>query len=343
MDAQKGSLAKTAALLVPTITGLVASAILFVDYTRPAPVFCEETSGCGLLKQTAFASFLGLPTPAYGLMAFFAIGLLALLHGTRARTALVVIATAGAFVASWLLSVQFRFDVWCKYCCIADASALVLLCVALWRALGKWDPPEARWPRGVLAAALIPAVAVPMGLGYSKKIVIPDVIAAEIAATPKNEITVVDFVDFECPFCRETNASLEPILASHRDRIRLVRKQVPLRMHAHAHDAALAACCGETMGKGDAMADALFSADVETLTEDGCAKLAASLGLDEDAFRRCTKDPATEAHIQADTAAFRASGGHGLPTLWIDQTKLEGAQPPETLERAITHAIASRS
>jgi protein-disulfide isomerase/uncharacterized membrane protein len=343
MDAQKGSLAKTTALLVPTITGLIASAALFVDYTRPAPVFCEETSGCGLLKQTAFASFLGVPTPAFGLLAFFAIGLLALLPGPRVRTALVVIATAGAFVASWLLSIQFRFDVWCKYCCVADASAIVLLCGALWRALAKWDPPEARGLRAALAGALIPAVAAPMALGYSKKIVIPDAITAEMAATPKNEVTVIDFVDFECPFCRETNASLEPILASHRDHIRLVRKQVPLRMHAHAHDAALASCCGETLGKGDAMASALFSADVDDLTEEGCAKLAASLGLDEDAFRKCTHDPATEARIQADTAAFRASGGHGLPTIWIDRQKLEGAQPPETLERAITHAIASRS
>ena len=55
------------------------------------------------------------------------------------------------------------------------------------------------------------------------------------------------------------------------------------------------------------------------------------------------QDPATEAHIEADSAAFRAAQGHGLPTLWIDQTKIEGAQPRETLERAITKAIASRS
>jgi predicted DsbA family dithiol-disulfide isomerase len=97
------------------------------------------------------------------------------------------------------------------------------------------------------------------------------------------------------------------------------------------------------MGKGDAMADALFTADVETLTEDGCAKLAASMGLDEEAFRRCVKDPATDAHIDADSAEFKASQGHGLPTLWIDQTKIEGAQPKEMLERAITKAIASQT
>ncbi len=343
MDAQKGSLAKTAVLLVPAMAGLVVSAVLFVDYTRPAPVFCAEGSACGLLKQTTFASFMGVPTPAYGLMAFFAIGLLALLRGRTARTLLLAIATMGALIASWLLSVQFRFGAWCLYCSIADTSSLLLLCGATWRAMSGWDPPEARVLRGALAATLIPAVAIPMALGFTKKLVIPDVITAELSATPKGEITIVDFVDFECPFCRETNASLEPILAAHRDRIRLVRKQVPLHMHAHAHDAALASCCAEALGKGDAMADALFSTDVEELTPEGCAKLAASLGLDEDAFRRCTQDPATEARIQADTATFRAAGGHGLPTLWIDQAKLEGAQPAENFERAITRAIASRS
>jgi predicted DsbA family dithiol-disulfide isomerase/uncharacterized membrane protein len=343
MDAPKGSLIKTAALLVPTLTGLVASAILFVEYVRPAPVFCALNSGCGLLKQTSFASFLGLPTPVYGLLAFTVIGLLALLRGASARTLLLVIATFGGVVASWLLSVQFRFDVWCKFCVATDASAIVVLGVSLWRAIAKWDPPEARVPRGVLAAALVPAIAVPLALGFTKKLVIPDVIAAELAATPRGEVTVIDFVDFECPFCRLTNAVLSPILAAHRDRIRLVRKQVPLHMHPHADDAARAACCGEAMGKGDAMADALFSADVEDLTTDGCAKLAASLGLDEGAFRKCTQDPATEERIKADSATFRAAEGHGLPTLWIDQTRIEGAQPRETLERAITKAIASRS
>ena len=279
-DAPKESLPKTAALLVPTLAGLIASAMLFVDYARPAPVFCAEGSGCGLLRQSSFASLFGIPTPAYGLLGFTAIGLLALLRGSNVRSALIVVSTVGAVVASWLLSLQFRFDVWCKFCIVTDTSAILVLGLSLWRAIAKWDPPEARVLRGALAAVLVPAIGIPIGIGYSRKLVIPDVIAAELSATPRGEVTVVDFVDFECPFCRMTHAELSPILAAHRDRIRLVRKQVPLRMHEHARDAARAACCGETMGKGDAMADALFSAEVEDLTVDGCAKLAASLGLD---------------------------------------------------------------
>src|SRR6202000_3010387 len=117
--------------------------------------------------------------------------------------------------------------------------------------------------------------------------------------TPPGEITVVDFVDFECPFCRMTNAELAPVLASHRARVRLVRRQVPLKSHSHALDAARAACCGEQMGKGEAMADALFSAPVESLTREGCEKGAQSVGLPVDSYRACVSGPKTDGRIDA--------------------------------------------
>jgi predicted DsbA family dithiol-disulfide isomerase len=122
----------------------------------------------------------------------------------------------------------------------------------------------------------------------------------------------------------------------------VVRKNVPLKQHPHALDAARAACCGEQMGKGEAMADALFSAPVDELTPEGCAKLAASLGLDENAFKRCTSDPATDARIHADQATFKAAQGHALPTLWIDEEKIEGMPQDDTLEKTLERAIARR-
>src|SRR6185437_10462513 len=101
-------------------------------------------------------------------------------------------------------------------------------------------------------------------------------------------------VDFECPYCRMTHASLQPLLEAHSNEVRVVRRQVPLPMHVHAHDAARAACCGEELGKGEAMANALFSAPVEELTPDGCEKLAQSVGLSLDPYRACIADPRTD-------------------------------------------------
>ncbi len=215
---------------------------------------------------------------------------------------------------------------------------------AIWRKLATaWDPPEPRRPRALLASLLAFAVLVPIAIGVTKKAIIPDVIAREIARSPRGEVTVVDFADFECPFCRMTHAVLAPLVAEHRDKIRLVRKNVPLtRMHPHALDAARAACCGEQMGKGEAKADALFAAPVDDLTPEGCAKLAVSLGLDGAAFDRCTHDPATDARIQADQATFKESQGRGLPTLWIDEDKIEGYPSDDTLEKTLTRAIGQR-
>lgn len=344
MDAPKRSLARTSVLLVPALAGLVASSILVVDYVRPAPVFCDPESGCAALRQTIFAAFFGVPTPVFGVIGFLTIGSLALVSGVTARRGLATFTSVAALFAVFLLGIQALAATWCKFCVVADTSACVAFGAAVWRVLGQWDPPEARAPRIASAAALGLAVIVPATIGSLKKAIVPDVITREMAQTPPGEVTVVDFADFECPWCRKTHALLAPLLAEHHDRVRVVRKNVPLtRLHPHALDAARAACCGEQMGKGDAMADALFAAPEDDLTPEGCAKLAVSLGLDEAAFNQCTRDPATDARIEADQAVFKASHGHGLPTLWINDEKIEGYPPEDTLEKALARALGRQS
>jgi predicted DsbA family dithiol-disulfide isomerase len=88
------------------------------------------------------------------------------------------------------------------------------------------------------------------------------------------------------------------------------------------------------------MADELFKAPVDELTPDGCEKIAEAIGLSLDAFRTCVHDPATEAKIKADTEDFKAAKAHGLPTIWIDDQRLEGAQPSEILRTALDDALA---
>ncbi|HKP55250.1 MAG TPA: vitamin K epoxide reductase family protein, partial [Polyangiales bacterium] len=63
---------------------LAASAMLFVDYVRPAPVFCAPDGGCGLVRQTAFAYPLGVPLPAIGVLGMFAVAVSGLIPGRRA-------------------------------------------------------------------------------------------------------------------------------------------------------------------------------------------------------------------------------------------------------------------
>lgn len=323
-----------------TIAALVASALLLVDYIKPAPVFCEAT-GCARVKLTAFARPLGVPMPAIGIAGMLGVGLAALVPGRPARIVQAALAGAGALVALVLLGVQGAMGVLCPFCAVVDGAALVLAGLAVARLRKGWDPPPGRAIPSAVAVGFVAATAIPFGVGIGRRVIphdVPPQIAEEIKKSGK-KVTVVDFVDFECPYCRMTHAELAPLLEKQKGNVRVVRKHVPLRVHPHALDAAKAGCCGETLGKGDAMADALFKAPPEELTPEGCEKLAKDVGIDLDAFRACVRDPATMKRIDQDKEAFRAVKGHGLPTIWIDATRLDGSQDRATLEQTLGTAV----
>ena len=322
---------------------LVASSLLLVDYVRPAPVFCAADGGCGLMKRTIFARpLLGIPMPVFGIGGFLAIGLAQLLPGRRARIAQAMLAVFGGIVATGLLVVQGMLKTVCPFCAVADVAALVLVGLSIMRAMREWDPPKRKGELTGGVLAVLVAVIAPIAFGMMKKPIptdVPPVISEEIQKTPPGKITVVDFVDFECPFCRMTHTELGPLLEARKDKVRVVRKHVPLRMHVHAMDAARAACCGEKLGKRDEMAEALFTTDPSELTPEGCEALAIKHGLDASAFRDCFRDPSTDARIRADGEAFKAAKGHGLPTIYIDGVKIEGAPEPGLLESTLDGAI----
>ncbi len=342
-----GVLARLASV-VPVLAGLVASAILAVDYLHPTPLFCSEGGGCDAVRQTAYAAVLGVPTPLVGLAGFLAIGVASLASTRWARIAQAGLASVAALIGILLLVAQARLGHFCPYCCVADASALACAPVAWWRLARAPDArrdtrPNARPDRALVyasAASMAVAVLLPVGIGWRLAGRAPDVIRAEMARTPPGGVTVVDFVDFECPFFRMSQTQLEPLREAHRDRLRVVRRQVPLRMHPHALDAARAACCAERLGSGEAMANALFSAPVDQLTREGCETIAQAVGLALDPYRACVADPETDARIESDRAEFKAAGGFALPTLWIDGRQLVGAQPRAALDQVIAEALA---
>jgi protein-disulfide isomerase len=330
--------AKASTVLLPALVGLTASVMLLVDYLRPAPIFCDEGGGCDVIKHTPFSIFAGIPTPAFGVLGFVMFLVLALTRGQAARGLLLLVASIAAGVALFLLNVQRTYGVWCAFCVVVDVSTVLVGVAAAYRVKSKWDVPT-KSPEVFTAAALAAlAIAAPFVASTLTKTKLPDVIASELAETPKGKVTIIDFVDFECPWCRMTHETFSPIMEPVHDRIRVVRKQVPLPMHPNAMDAARAACCGEKLGKGDAMADALFKA--EDLTPGGCEHIAEALGLSLEPYRQCVKDPSTDARIQADRATFKAAKGHGLPTIWIGDQKIEGAQPGENMRRALDAALA---
>jgi protein-disulfide isomerase len=328
--------------IVLVAVALTGSAILLVDYVRPSPVFCAPDGGCGMVKRTIFAYPFGIPMPLIGTSYLFGLGIAASLSGRRARIAQVVLACVGGLLAIGLLVVQALIDQFCPYCVVVDSAIVALAVLSIARVAGGWDPPEGRKQVGLAMLVLVGAIVAPLVVGTMRKplaLDVPPAIAEEIGKTPKGKVTVVDFADFECPFCRMTHAELAPLVAERKEKVHVVRKQVPLRMHPHAMDAARAACCGEELGKGEEMADRLFTVDTKELTPEGCAKIAKELGLDPAKFDECVKSATTEERIKRDAAAFKESKSHGLPTIWVDKQKLEGSQDRETLRAVLDEAI----
>jgi protein-disulfide isomerase len=328
--------------LVPALVGLVASVMLAIDYARPTPVFCAENIGCAALRNSSYAAWLGVSTPMVGAVGFFLLAVVTLVNAPLARGLQLVGAAIAGLMGLFFIVVQVRIGRYCPYCLVADSSGIACALAAtgrLWIS-GDAPAPRAAWTTGAGLVAAAVGVPVVMSLFASP---VPRVIREEQARTPAGKITVVDFVDFECPFCRMTNAALEPLLEARRGQVRLVRRMVPLtRIHPHAMNAARAQCCAERLGQGDAMASALFTAPVEELTPEGCARIAERLHLPMQAYSDCIADPETDAAIDRDKEEFRKAGGVFLPTIWIEGNVLLGLQSREELAAALDKAAARK-
>jgi protein-disulfide isomerase len=308
-------------------TATVAATALLVDYTSIVPKFCGVEGACEALRRTRFSHIGPIQTPVLGLVGLAVMAVLAWFRGARARLAQVIFAAMLGAVGALLVAVQFRFKHYCPFCLVVDNACILLFCVMAVRYVRGLDPPQARPLRAAAAVMVALAGTVTGVVGVLRPVQtapVPPVIAEELARTPPGKTTVIDFVDFECPHCRYTHGEIEPLLSEHKDELRVVRKHVPLSMHPHALSLAKAACCGESLGQGDAMADALMA--TTDFSPEHCDKIAESLHLDVEAFRRCLVSPATEERIKKDTADFRAAQGRGLPTIWIGPIKLEGRQ-----------------
>jgi len=338
------------------ILGLGASIASLIDYVGAAPTFCAET-GCATVRESAWAHPLGIPMPVLGVAFYLGALVLSFVDAPRLRR---VLAIAGAAWAVLLIVLQaFVIDAWCKLCLVADPAAIgyALMVLASATAVrftitrGFVTLPALLATVGVLAlwtsdlpaseAAGTPAAqaaqAAPAGTAAPAS---PDKPPAfvEQAQVP-GAATVVEVVDFECPFCRRMQDRLVSAIAHIQSPVRVVRKMLPLKMHPHSMPAALAYCCADAQGKGDEMAAALFAAKPDDLTPEGCEKLAASVGCDLERYRRDL--PQAETRVAADMAEVRAAGIRSLPTLFIGGERIVGAgKSTEELTALLDHAAA---
>jgi uncharacterized membrane protein/predicted DsbA family dithiol-disulfide isomerase len=323
------------------LLGLGTSSLLLVDYLRPLPIFCDGGGGCDIVRQSEYAQVLGVKTPVLGVVFFVGVLLLAL---WPARRLLLAWAGAGALAALVFVAVQaFVLHAFCKFCMVADGSTIALFVVAI--ATRRRPAPGGKGQllvgAGAIACAFAPflyARTLPPPLPAALvQIGLPDVLLGE---QRPGVATIIEFVDFECPFCRRLHQTLSDVMKEYEGRVRLVRKQHPLSFHSHAATAARAACCADQAGQGDRMAEALYGAPPTELTTAGCEKLATDLGIDLEAYRACVASEDTTRRLASDAAEAKAAGlAEEAPVFWIGDVRYRGAMPPDVIRDGIERAL----
>jgi len=162
----------------------------------------------------------------------------------------------------------------------------------------------------------------------------------EVAATgpahgPANApVTIVEFSDFQCPYCSRLIPTLEQVKQKYGDKIRIVFRQYPLPMHPNAQKAAEASLCANEQGKFWEMHDAMFKNQQE-LAVDNLKSKAAALGLKAEEFNTCLDSGKFAAQIQSDVKDGSAVGVSGTPAMFINGRFVNGAVPIEQISSII--------
>jgi len=139
---------------------------------------------------------------------------------------------------------------------------------------------------------------------------------------PKAPVTIVEWSDFQCPFCSKIIPVIEGTLNDPeiKGKVNFVFKQFPLSFHKQAEPAAKAALAAGRQGKFFEMHDKLFEKQ-RGLKDDLYVELATEIGLDVEKFKKDFADPAILAQVKAEMAEGQKAGVRGTPTVFIGLNK----------------------
>lgn len=176
-------------------------------------------------------------------------------------------------------------------------------------------------------------------------------IIAEFAITNKDHIrgdvsapvTLVEFSDFECPFCEKFTPVLKKILEEYQDKVRLVYKHFPLEKNPSAQKAAEASECAAEQGKFWEYHDALFENQKTGLSVEKLKGLATELSLNAGQFNDCLDASKYAAKVQEDIKEGLSKGVGGTPTTFVNGEFVAGAVSFETLKQKIDNLLKNKN
>ena len=159
----------------------------------------------------------------------------------------------------------------------------------------------------------------------------------------KAKVTIVEFSDYECPFCGKFHQQTLPQINENyikTGKVKLIYRDFPLGFHQQAQKAAEAAECAGEQNKYYEMHDKLFIDGVQGGVE-SFKKFAANIGLDTNKFNSCLDSGAMASEIQKDMSDGAQYGVTGTPGFFINGQLVSGAQPYQVFAQAIEQALAA--
>jgi predicted DsbA family dithiol-disulfide isomerase len=152
-------------------------------------------------------------------------------------------------------------------------------------------------------------------------------------------VQIVEFSDFECPFCQRVNPTLDRVITEYGDKVRLAFRHYPLdNIHANARKAAEASLCADEQGEFWKMHDVMFSEQKE-LGVEALREKASRIGLDLEAFNECLDSGRYADQVEEDFRAGVLAGVSGTPAIFVNGRPLSGAVPFEQMAEVIDEEL----
>jgi uncharacterized membrane protein/protein-disulfide isomerase len=327
------------ALRILLLLGLGASVFLLREYLAPFSLMCGEGGGCDQVKSSSFAQLLGLPTPVFGVL-YFVVALL-LCHWMAAWRWLKVWSLFGALVAAGFIGLQFFvIEALCKYCMIADVSALLAFGLVLLR---NSPPKSSLSSLGLTVAGAALVLVISLSWNPTDDVSAPleeftsSTIPMPLASLQQpGKVTIIEFLEFDCDDCRSRNEELRALLSQYDNtKLNLVQKILP---NDSQQSQAQALCCATQLGFGEQMFAALFS--TPGLSALDAEALAASFGADPVSYRDCVDGWGHEL-LKRNTDDAKSLGVAHLPSIWINTEQLQDNFTTEELQRCLDRAFSA--
>ena len=154
-------------------------------------------------------------------------------------------------------------------------------------------------------------------------------------------VTLVEFSDFQCPYCGREYPVVERVMKEYEGKVRLVFRHYPLEMHPFAQKAAEAAACAQDQGKFWELHDKMFT-NQSKLAVDDLKGYAKAVGMDASKFDKCLDSGEKKALVDDDMKAGSAAGVSGTPAFFINGVFVNGAQPYDQMKQTIDRELSRK-